>query len=166
MCLLNSGTRDRRLMTEQQNSQGGSQNHVNELVGLADAERRTRVVIVPPPPGRTRERRVRLALACTTPILSAILLVGFVAPVREFLFEKRLTPEVARQEARQTLDALVAGIESFRRDYNELPESLFEIGVPPRGQWTYDVSGKAAYRVRGSLQGQHVAFDSPPAGAR
>lgn len=150
-------------MTGQQTAQSGWHEHVNQLADRLDVEQRERAAAarVPAvPTSQGRARRARRALAFTAPTLTAIVLFSFAGPVREFLFEEKLTPTMAQEDARRTLTALVAEIESFRHDYNELPETLVEIGVPSRGRWTYTTSGKNLYRVKGSVQGQHVAFDS------
>ena len=99
-------------------------------------------------------------MAVAVPILIAVLVVTFAGPALESLFETKLPASEAREEAQKTLDALVGEIESFRNDYNELPETLVEIGLPSRGQWTYAVFDKGQYRVQGNLYGQGVSFDS------
>ena len=77
------------------------------------------------------------------------------------MFETPPSPSAARQEAQQTLTTLVADVEEFWKDNNELPESLVEIGVPARGQWTYSVRAGNIYQLRGTLYGQSVSFDAP-----
>ena len=154
-------------MTEPGSSSGGSQDFVDGLVGLVDSERRTRKVHVVVAPRMSRQRRARLSLAIAATILITYHMVSFGAPLVASFFEPKPAPAVARQEAQAMLSALVGEIESFRKDYNELPESLVEIGVPSRGKWTYVVLGKTEYTVRGSLYGQGVTFDSTSkAGAR
>jgi hypothetical protein len=96
----------------------------------------------------------------------AILLVSVGRPLLEPFFEARPPAAVAREDAQNTLNALVDEIEKFREDYNELPETLVEIGVPSRGKWTYAVYGKEHYQLQGRLYGQSVTFDSTTAGAR
>ncbi len=76
-------------------------------------------------------------------------------------FETPPSPAVARQEAQKTLDTLVADVDPFRKDYDELPSTLAEVGVPARGQWSYAATGNI-YRLRGTLYGQNVSFDAPP----
>src|SRR4051812_34022976 len=117
-------------MAEQPIDQIARQAQVDQLVDLVEAERRARVVAAPPPAAPARDRRVRTALAVTAPILVASLLIGFGEPLWAYFFEEQLTPAMAQEEARRTLTSLVADIELFRRDYNDLPETLYEIGVP------------------------------------
>ena len=55
------------------------------------------------------------------------------------------------------LGSLVDEIEMFRRDYNELPETLVEIGVPSRGRWTYAVLGEERlHAARQLMQGRGI----------
>ena len=108
-----------------------------------------------------------MSLVIAASILGALHLVSFGAPFVKSLFEAKPPPAAARQEAQATLSMLIEDIERFRQDYNELPETLVEIGVPPRGRWTYAAVGEKDYRLRGSLYGQDVTFDSTSkAGAR
>jgi hypothetical protein len=86
-------------------------------------------------------------------------------PLVDF-FEPWPPPVAARAEAQTALDALVVDIEAFRKDYDHLPGTLIEIGVPPRGRWSYAGVSPAHYRVQGTLYGQSVSFDSSTAGAR
>jgi hypothetical protein len=154
-------------VTTEPESNGASQNLVDGLVGLVDSERRTRTPHVIVRPRRTRQRKAQLSLAVAVSVLIAFHAVSFGAPLVKSFFEPRPPPAVARREAQAMLSKLVEEIEIFRHDYDELPESLVEIGVPARGRWTYDVLGKKDYTLRGSLYGQGVAFDSTSrAGAR
>lgn len=154
-------------MTIEPEGNEASQNLVDGLVDLVDSERRTRKANVVVQPRRTRERRTQLGLAIAVSVLVAWHGVSFGAPLVKSFFEPRPSAALARQEAQAMLGSLVDEIEMFRRDYNELPETLVEIGVPSRGRWTYAVLGEKDYTLRGSLYGQGVAFDSKSkAGAR
>ena len=94
------------------------------------------------------------------PILIAVIMINVVGLSFRSLFETKPSASAARQAAQQALAGLVAEIEAFRKDYDQLPESLVEIGVPARGQWSYSVTGENNYRVQGTLDGQGVSFDA------
>jgi predicted ATPase len=156
-------------MTESQGGpgDGNAQQLANQLFDLADAEQQERQERQeastrrgPAHPGHSRERATLVSLAVAVPILIAVLTVTFAGGLLKSLFETQPSASVARQEAQRTLDDLVVEIEAFRKDYHELPETLVEIGMPSRGQWTYAATGKGHYRVQGSLYGQGVTFDS------
>ena len=150
-------------MSEQQENPSASQEYANRLVDLADAEQRdrsARALAAQAPPYVTRQRTSRASLAVAALILMAILLASFGGPLLESVVETKPPASVGRAEAQKALDALVGEIEAFRKDYNELPETLVEIGVPSRGQWTYAVLGEGRYRVQGSLYGQGVTYES------
>jgi hypothetical protein len=147
-------------MTEPQNSPS-RQELANQLIDLADGEQQKRSAErVPVPSAVTRPRVVGASLAVAIPILIAVLVGTFGGQVLESLFETKPPSSVAREQAQKTLDELVGEIESFRKDYDELPETLVEIGLPSRGEWKYAVFGKGQYRVQGNLYGQGVSFDS------
>jgi hypothetical protein len=114
----------------------------------------------------TRARVCLVLLAVSAPMLIASVLINVVGVSVTALFETPPAPAVAREEAQRTLDALVLDIETFNKHYNELPESLTEIGVPSRGTWTYAPVGKTSYRIHGALYGQHVSFDAAAAASR
>jgi hypothetical protein len=113
----------------------------------------------------TRQRTVGIALAVAVPILIAVLLGTFFREPLASLFEPAPPPAVAAHQAQETLDSLVAGIESFRKDYHHLPATLIEIGVPPKGRWVYDSTDTGHYTIAGVLYGNAVAFDSDKAPA-
>jgi hypothetical protein len=146
--------------TEPHNTEESSQERADALVGLVDSERRTRKVHVVVPARLIRQRRAKWSLAIAASILIALQVVGFGVPFVESYFEARPPEAVARQEAQTMLNSLVDEIERFRQDYDELPESLVEIGVPPHGKWTYAVRGTKDYSLRGRVYGQPVTFDS------
>jgi len=110
----------------------------------------------------SRERATTIALAVSAPFLVALVVFNVVGLSVSSMFETPPTPAAARQEVQRTLDTFVADIEAFRKQYNELPESIVEIGTPGRGTWSYVVSG-STYRIQGSLYGQNVSFNSATA---
>jgi hypothetical protein len=144
-----------------------AQNAANEIFADADAERRQIIAErVAVPPAVSRERAVRIALFIAVPVLAAVLLVTFAwRPLISFL-EPWPAPAVARAQAQSALDELVREIEAFRKDYDELPGTLVEIGVPARGEWSYAAAGNGHYRVQGTLYGQTVNFDSSVPGGK
>ena len=112
-----------------------------------------------------RQSVVLLLLLVSASVLSAVFAINVLGVSVGSLFETPPTPAAARDDVQRTLETLVADIDLFRKNYNELPESLVEIGVPPRGTWKYTVTG-ALYRVEGTYYGQKVSFDSASAGLR
>lgn len=112
-------------------------------------------------PRRRRQRATTLGLLVALPILS-ILLVPLLTgePIRSLLARK-LPPEVARSLAQQMLETAVADVSAFRADYDELPRTLWEVGMPPQGTWHYETGPDGrTFRIEGTLQGQRVSFDS------
>lgn len=149
--------------------EAGAQQSANEIFAAAVEEKveRKRVSVenAKKQAPIKREWIVFVCLAISVPVLVAIVAINVFGFSPASLFETPPSPAVAREEAQRTLDMVVADIEAFRSDYNELPESLVEIGVPPKGSWTYTIAG-SAYRVQGSMYGQNVSFDSASGGAR
>ena len=147
----------------------GAQQSANEIFALAAEEKveRQRVSVenARKQAPIKRERIIFVALAIAVPILIVVFAINVMGFSPASLFETPPSPAIAREEAQRTIDMLVADIELFRRNYNELPESLVEVGVPPRGTWTYVVAGDT-YRVRGTIYGQEVTFDSGSTGPR
>ncbi len=114
-------------------------------------------------PAEVHQRRVHVALAAALPILVLVLTATLAWNPLMSLFEPTPPPAVATQQAQKILEGLVVEIESFRKDYNELPATLVDVGMPPRGEWSYTTSGGAPnkqYTVTGKLYGQVVTFDS------
>jgi hypothetical protein len=141
---------------------GGRQQAANQIFEEAVAEQQqviARRVVVPG--GVTRQRYVQIALAVSVPVLVVVLLVSFAGPFLASWLETAPSPAVARQEAQKELDTLVAGIEAFRKDFNDVPKALVEVGIPERGRWSYSVIGAGRYRVQGALYGEAVSFTSP-----
>lgn len=144
-----------------------SQDAANQIFASADAERQKiiaeRVVV---PSAMSRKHAVRVSLLVAVPVLAIVLIVNFAWQPLVALFEPWPAPAVAHQQAQATLDVLVLDIEAFRKDYGEPPKTLIEIGVPPRGRWSYAGASDGHYRVEGTMYGQSVSFDSSAAGGR
>jgi hypothetical protein len=144
-----------------------SQDAANHIFDSADAEQQqivaARVVLAP---AISRARSVRVGLLIAVPVLAAVLLVNFAWQPLAAFFEPWPPPAAARVAAQAALDTLVGDVEAFRKDYDHLPGTLIEVGVPSRGRWSYTGVGSAHYRVQGTLYGQSVSFDSSAPGAR
>jgi hypothetical protein len=152
---------------KQQQASRASQELADQLANSATAEAETaRAQRIAVPPAQTRQRHVRVALGVAIPVLVLVLSATFFWDPLMSLFEATPPPALAKQQAQTALEGLVAEIESFRKDYDELPKTLVDIGVPARGEWRYSPSGNAQYTVTGTLFGQSVAFDSTTAEAR
>jgi hypothetical protein len=144
-----------------------SQDAANQIFDSADAEREQIIaarVVLPPAIGRART--VRVALLIAVPVLVAVLLVNFAWQPLVSFFEPWPAPAIARDQAQTMLDGIVVDIEAFRKDYDHLPGTLIEVGVPPRGRWSYAGVSNTHYRVQGTLYGQSVSFDSSAPKAR
>jgi hypothetical protein len=152
---------------EQPHTPSESQQLANQLFDSASAEQQKIIAeSAPVPPVVTRQRAVQVALVVAIPILFIVLMANFARqPVRS-LFAPATPPEMVRQQAQAMLDALVVEIDAFRTDYDELPDTLVEIGMPPRGRWSYTALSSAQYRVQGTLDGQSVSFDSTRPGVK
>jgi hypothetical protein len=139
----------------------GAQQSANEIFAAAADEKveRQRVSAVNAKKHAPikRERIIFTALAIAVPIFAVVVAVNVFGVSPASLFETPPSPAVARTDVQRMLDALVADIELFRKNYQTLPESLVEIGRPEKGSWTYTVAG-GAYRVQGTLYGQTVNF--------
>lgn len=152
---------------KQQQASRASQELANRLADSATVEAETvRALRLAVEPAQARQRNVRVALVVAVPILVLVLIATFAWNPLMSLFENTPPPALATQQAQRMLEALVGEIESFRKDYNELPKTLVDVGVPARGDWRYVPSGSAHYKVTGTLFGQSVAFDSTRAEAR
>ena len=148
-------------MTEPLHAPSESQRLADQLAESAITERETvRAARIAVPSRVTRERVVYVALALAVPILLGVLLATFAWQPLMALFEPAPSPAMARQQAQEMLDALVGEVDAFRRDYDVLPATLVEVGVPPRGQWSYTAFGDAHYKIECSCYGQIVRFDS------
>ena len=124
---------------------------------------------------RTQRRRAEIVAAERAPkgqraaliaLIAAFLVLGvlFVTNIQGrsllALLAPAPPPAVARQQAEGALQLVVNEIESFRRDYAELPGSLAEVGTPLDGEWTYARRSGTHYQVALRFYGQVVTFDS------
>ena len=154
-------------MKQEENTPSASQQLVDQLADCAvieQQEERARRVVVRST--MTRQRVSRTALVVAVPILIAVLVATVAWQPLMSLFETAPSPAMASQQAQAMLDALVVDIDAFQEDYDELPATLVDVGVPPRGQWSYATVDRTRYRVQGKLYGQVVSFDSASAGSR
>jgi hypothetical protein len=142
---------------------------LNDVIGLASREtidrNQARAAVAALPPARarfTRERVCLIGLGLSAPILLVVLVTNVFGRSLMDLITPAPPPAIARQQAQETLDAVVKEIESFHHDYSELPDVLAEVGVPPRGAWAYLKKPGGRYQVAGRMYGQIVTFDSPP----
>jgi hypothetical protein len=160
-------------MNEPPPTPSASQRLANQLADSAIVEQeviRARRIAVAPATV-TRQRTAGIALAVAVPILVAVLLGTFFWEPLVSLFETTPPAAEAARQAQETLNGLVAGIDSFHKDYHHLPATLVEVGVPPRGRWIYTSTDAGQYTIAGVLYGKAVAFDSarapaPPAKER
>ena len=132
--------------------------HVMERRATAAARKTRR------PAWKTRERNVRAALAAALPIL-ALLVIPTVTgrPLRAY-FESSPSAVVALQQARDAVGSMVADLAAFIEDYDALPDSLAEIGVPLDGEWTYNPIDAGSYTIALKWHGQIASFDSTRGG--
>jgi hypothetical protein len=142
---------------------------LKDLIGLASRETierdKARAAVAALPPARARFTRERVCLAglgLSVPILLIVLVTNVLGMSLMDMITPAPPPEEARQQAQDTLEAVVGEIESFNHDYSELPDVLAEVGVPPRGAWAYLKKSDGRYQVVGQMYGQIVTFDSPP----
>jgi hypothetical protein len=155
-------------MTPIDASRGQAGDALNDLIGLASRETierqhaRAATAARPPAVRYTRERACLVGLGLSAPILLIVLVTNVLGISLVEMMTPSPRPEVARQQAQETLEAVVREIESFHHDYSELPEVLAEVGVPPRGAWAYLKKPDGRYQVVGQMYGQIVTFDSPP----
>jgi hypothetical protein len=122
-------------------------------------ERRAAVEAAIAPPGRTRRRLTAAAVAVVLPML----VLSYMINVQGISLRSTFTPDppeaVARGQAEDALRQAVAEIESYKRDYAELPTTLAQVGVPVDGDWSY-VYSQGQYRLILRLRSQTVSFDS------
>ena len=79
------------------------------------------IAALPPPRARfTRERVCLVGLVISAPVLALVLVTNVLGISLVGMITPAPTPEVARHQAQETLQALVREIESFREDYSEL----------------------------------------------
>jgi hypothetical protein len=140
-----------------------TQQSANEIFAAATEEQRERAARlaedrVAAPVTVSRERVAYTGVALLAPVFVGLLLINVLGFSPWTWFESTPTPEAARREAQQLLDGLVADIEAFRTDTTHLPATLVEVGIPPRGSWTYLNAGNGGFRVQGTLYGETVTF--------
>ena len=122
---------------------------------------RARVRAKAPPVAQiTRNRSVVGALALAVPVLAIVLTVNVFEVSFVDLIMPAPSPAVALREAQDALAVMVKGIESYREDYDELPEHLAEVAPPYPGQWSYSRKAAGHYLVVLEMHGQVVTFDS------
>jgi hypothetical protein len=154
-------------MIEPRNTREEAQRLITEAMGEIEDRKRVRAQIEESAsPALTRDRAAGIGLTVAVPVLIAIVGINFAGDTLRSWFEPRPSSSAVREEAQKSLDSIVRDIEAFREDYNELPESLVEAGMPSRGQWKYQVLDQRHYRIEGRLHGQVVSFDSTRATAR
>jgi hypothetical protein len=138
-----------------------SQALADQFVNSADAEAAIRISRrAVASSGQSRKRRVRLALVVAVPLLIAVLTLELAWQALTAVFDPAPSPAMARLQAQAMLDGLVGDVRAFQKDYHELPARLIEVGVPPRGKWSYVVVTAAHFRIQGTVYGQSVSFDS------
>ncbi len=148
-------------MTEPPSGRSEAEDLVNQASQDIRERDRLRAERKPVDPTRSGQRASLIGLIVAFPVLVIVLIPNFTDWSWRSLFETPPPPAVAREEAQKTLNALVAGVDGFRADYHELPESLAEVGLPERGRWSYSVRGDGRYSLTGKLYGQTVNFESP-----
>jgi hypothetical protein len=122
---------------------------------------RARVRAEAPPVAQvTRSRGVAGALAFAVPLLAIFLAVNVFDVSVVDLMMPAPSPAVALRETQDALEEMVKGIESYRQDYEELPEHLTEVAPPFPGQWTYSRKAGGHYQVVLEMHGQVITYDS------
>ena len=156
-------------MTQIDATRGETHDALSDLISLASRETiergKARAAIAGLPPARarfTRERACLVGLGLSAPILLIVLVTNVLGISLMDLITPAPPPAIARQQAQETLEAVVKEIESFHHDYAELPTVLAEVGVPSRGTWAYLKKAGERYQLVGQMYGQIVTFDSPP----
>jgi hypothetical protein len=112
-----------------EHAQSGRQQVANQIFEEAVAEQQVLARRVVVPGGPTRQRYAQIALAVSVPVLVIVLLVSFAGPFLASWLETAPPAAVARQEAQKELDTVVAGIEAFRKDFNDVPKALVQVAV-------------------------------------
>jgi hypothetical protein len=140
-----------------------TQQSANEIFAAATEEKRERAKRqaeerVTPPAPVSRERVAYTGVALLTPVFVIILLVNVLGFSPLSFFEPAPAPEVAREEVQQLLKTVIADIEAFRTDTNQLPDTLVQVGIPSRGAWVYTNGGNGTYRLQGTLYGQTATY--------
>lgn len=94
------------------------------------------------------------------PVLAVLLLSNLAGVSFDGFLRPRPSPTLARRQAEQALSLVVADLRAFVEDYDELPESRAEIGVPIDAVWRYTVTTESHFRVGVTWHGQHTEFES------
>ena len=119
-------------MTEAQDRTKGAQHSADEIFALAvkDKEERTKVIastagahLAP-----TRRRTVLVCLSIALPVLVAVFAVNVYGLSLTRCSRPRRPRQWLSKKAQATLEMLVADVEEFWKDYDELPQSLAEVG--------------------------------------
>ena len=147
-------------MNSQPNIRNEAKQIFSEATEFLEQQERDRASVRPPGPGLTRQRAVLAGLVVSLPILISVVAINFTDRPLASLLETKPSPAIAREKATRTLDGLVAEVEAFRDDYDELPQSLVEVGLPSEGQWSYAVIADGRYSISGTLHGQAVRHES------
>jgi hypothetical protein len=135
-----------------------------ELIQLASDQTaqtaRERAAIKAPTVRVSRKRATLVGLVISAPIFATLLVINVWGISLVDMLTPAPAPEIAREQTHSALDEIVDGIESFRHDYDALPERLIEVGVPARGSWAYSRIADDRYQVVGEMYGVVVTFDS------
>ena len=110
-----------------------------------------------------RQRVSLIALCVALPLLAFLIGVSFFADALTELFSPAPSPQVAAQQSQAELDVIVGDIESFRKDFSALPQTLVQVGAAAHGEWTYTRGADGHYQVVRRLHGGTATFDSRPA---
>jgi hypothetical protein len=148
-------------MTEPAKAEDLFKDIFEEATDQAEQLARARAAAPKPTAPISRERASLVGLVVAAPLFALLLVVNVWDVSLVELVTPRPAPDVARQQAQVLLDDVVQGIESFRHDYERLPQELVEVGVPARGSWTYSPKPRSRYQVVGTLYGEVVTFNSP-----
>jgi hypothetical protein len=111
-------------------------------------------------PALSRQRITLIALCASLPVLAVLVSVTFFGDSLAETLSPPLSPQIVREQAQGDLDAAVKDIEAFRADFSTLPQTLTQIGVPTRGDWTYTKGSDGHYQVVRALHGQVLTFNS------
>ena len=106
-----------------------------------------------------RDRASLVGLIALLPVLGLLVVSNVTGQSLTALLRPSPPPAEARGRAEEALWIVVEDVESFRRDYSELPGSLAEVGLPVNGDWSYVPSGEH-YQITLTYHGQTVRFDS------
>ena len=108
----------------------------------------------------SRQRVSLFALYASLPVLVVLVAVTFFGAALSEMVSPSPSPQIARVQAQADLDAAVGAIEDFRADFSTLPQTLVQVGVAPRGDWTYTTAASGHYEVVRALHGQVARYSS------